>query len=70
MLENCDTRTEQTSDGIAFREHKTASKMQYCHRFLFEKLRKCKYLQFSESETTAGTDTAVVLDGRAPDNGA
>lgn len=27
------------------------------------------YLQLSEGETTAGTDTAVVLDGRAPDNG-
>lgn len=27
------------------------------------------YLQLGESETTAGTDTAVVLDGRAPHNG-
>jgi hypothetical protein len=27
------------------------------------------YLQLGEGETTAGTDTAVVLDGRAPDNG-
>ena len=27
------------------------------------------YLQLSEGETTASTNTAVVLDGRAPDNG-
>lgn len=27
------------------------------------------YLQLGEGETTAGTDTAVVLDGGAPDNG-
>lgn len=27
------------------------------------------YLQLSQGETTAGTDTAVVLDGRASHNG-
>jgi hypothetical protein len=27
------------------------------------------YLELSEGETTTGTDTAVVLDGGAPDNG-
>jgi hypothetical protein len=27
------------------------------------------YLELSEGETTTGTDTAVVLDGRASDNG-
>jgi hypothetical protein len=32
-------------------------------------LGKSTYLQLSQGETTAGTDTAVVLDGRASDNG-
>lgn len=32
-------------------------------------LGRSTYLQLSQGETTAGTDTAVVLDGRASDNG-
>ena len=33
------------------------------------RLRTVSYLQLSQGETTAGTDTAVVLDGRASHNG-
>lgn len=38
----------------------------YVGRFLSA---RSTYLQLSQGETTAGTDTAVVLDGRASHNG-
>lgn len=45
-------------------------KQKYKPVFLkFSEFRRLIYLQLSQSETTAGTDTAVVLDGRAVHNG-
>lgn len=41
-----------------------------CHGIELSQLhQRSIYLQLSEGETTASTNTAVVLDGRAPDNG-